>query len=530
MKTSLLRALVTLPLLGAFAAGAAGCSVESDATDADDEDLTSLTARSRQLSFQGIVYVEPTASTESILSAAQQQTRTAFGAFREADIAVNNRELKAIDTATFKKRTVTVVDTANPTAAGRPMLEVRYTYKDAAIVSPAYAGRSSTNSALLGPRQFAESARIIRECTADDHDAHSYPLWYVFNPNLSKCETVMKAEDDAIRADRLKLGTGAAAADKVTKSEVDRLYWPITVKLGADKTRKGNTYPEYDRLYAGGVEQDKMVISLVYGMIDHQAPAGGPQEDAGYGEWVDNLNELFKVRAFELTKIDGEGIASVTLSTGKTVSGLTFPKVLAWNNGGTDGMTGLTSAERAELKKTMGQRLYKHWVTLESKAKVKIGSGPEKDFTYKIITYFGVESDQAPHKLAIKNSDVYIYNGHSYIGSGPLDPTRFSASDFPKSYQILFIDGCVSYNYYHKGYIPLKEGGTQNLDLITNGLETPSWRSGYATGRLVATLIDGKGASYQSMLAEAEDTDRMRVVDGELDNKWRPSKTPISVR
>jgi hypothetical protein len=529
MKLTLLRSLAILPLFSALAVLPTGCAAEDAGTADDEEDLTSITARSRTLSFEGIVYVEVGASDGVILAAAQQQTRTAFGAFREADIAVNNRELKAIDTKTFKKRAITVVDTDAVADAGRPLLEVRYTYTDDAVVAPSYARRSTTNSALLSERQVAERERVLTECTANDSDARSFPLWYGFNPGLSKCETAMKKEDALVRADRIKLGAGAE--NKITKSEANRLYFPITVKLGADKTAKGNTYPEYDRLYTGGITPNTLSVGLVYGMIDHHTPEGGPQEDSGYGEWVDNLNELFKVRDFNFVSIDApEGIESATLASGKKVTGLTLPKILGWHNGDNVGLEGLSSSEESELKKIMGQRVYRHWITLESKAKVKIGSAAEKDFTYKIITYFGAESEEAPHRFGIKNSDVYIYNGHSYIGSGPLDPTRYTAADFPKSYQIFFIDGCVSYNYYHKGYIPLKEGGTKNLDLITNGLESPSWRSGYATGRLVATMINGKGASYKEMLAVSSDTDRLRVVDGELDNKWRPTKTPIVVK
>ena len=94
----------------------------------------------------------------------------------------------------------------------------------------------------------------------------------------------------------------------------------------------------------------------------------------------------------------------------------------------------------------------------------------------------------------------------------------------------MFIDGCVSYNYYEKDYIPLKSGGTRNLDLITNGLEAPSWQSGYALGRFLGTLVNGKQASYLQLLQAASATDELRVVDGELDNVYSPAKTPITIQ
>ena len=124
---------------------------------------------------------------------------------------------------------------------------------------------------------------------------------------------------------------------------------------------------------------------------------------------------------------------------------------------------------------------------------------------------------------------MFLYNGHSSIGYGPLDPKNFTAADFPSSYQIMWVDGCVSYNYYHKDYIPLKQGGTKNLDLVTNGVEAPAFRGGHAMGQWLIKLLDGKSSSYKDLLVAAEDTEALRVVDGELDNEFRPDRYPITI-
>lgn len=145
------------------------------------------------------------------------------------------------------------------------------------------------------------------------------------------------------------------------------------------------------------------------------------------------------------------------------------------------------------------------------------------------MVYFGASSDSRPHKYATKNSDVFIYNGHSSIGYGPLDPRNFTAADFPASYQLMWMDGCVSYNYYHKDYIPLKEGGTKNLDLVTNGLEAPAFRGGLANGQFLVKLLDGRSSSYRDLLLAAEATEALRVVDGELDNEYRPDRLDIRI-
>jgi hypothetical protein len=112
-----------------------------------------------------------------------------------------------------------------------------------------------------------------------------------------------------------------------------------------------------------------------------------------------------------------------------------------------------------------------------------------------------------------------------------------TADDFPGSYQIFNMNGCVSYNYYDKDYWPLKLGGTKGLDIITNGLESWVTESGQAMGRFVGGLIDGNFNSYPELLTKSQFTyygyewgmDALRVVDGELDNTYTPAEKPISL-
>jgi hypothetical protein len=57
-------------------------------------------------------------------------------------------------------------------------------------------------------------------------------------------------------------------------------------------------------------------------------------------------------------------------------------------------------------------------------------------------------------------------------------------------------------------------------------------------GRFVGSLIDGKINSYYRVLKAAQFTDQeaytwggdaLRVVDGEVDNKYKPKVTPITL-
>lgn len=522
---------VTSALLLSLIAGTAACAADTNEADpavgGDEEDLTSITARSRSFEFVGTVYVEPGANDAAILQAVRTQSQTAFGPLRTAEAAVNSRELKEIDTTTFVKRPVKVVDTNVANDAGRDMLEVKYTYKDNAVVAVSYASRTSMPLALMNPSYRAQTDRILRECTPNDEHSREFSsqIWYVFEPSLSQCQEAIRGEQTKVDEARNKLRDPRA---QVAKAETERLYIPITAKLGADKTNRGSSYPEYHRLYKGGVKADKLVISLVYGLIDHEN--NGPEKDYNWGELMTTLSETMATGG-EWSVVQGPDavdLKSFTLASGKKVDNASIKDLVGLKAGGS--RLALSSTEKQELQKLFAQRIDRKWIAIEKKIKVKVGTEAERDFGIQLLVYYGASSNSAPHKYATKNSDVFLYNGHSSIGYGPLDPRNFTAADFPTSYQILWVDGCVSYNYYHKDYIPLKEGGTKNLDLITNGVEAPSWRSGHAMGQFLITLLNGKGASYKDLLTAARDTEALRVVDGETDNQFTPARYAVTIR
>jgi hypothetical protein len=520
------RSTVALALLGtSLLLGLAGCSEDVATTE---DDLTSVRARARELRFDGIVYVSPTATDAQILEVVHRQTKSMFGPLRTSDVSVNNRELRGVDPKTFQKREVTVVDTAKPGDVGTKKLEVRYTYVDDAVVPTSMATRSTLAAALLNPDYGTQTKRILTECTRNDQDARDFEssIWYVFEPSISACQNAIKKEQDAVNAARAVLPEPKA---QVALAETQRLYLPVTVQLGADVTNDRASWPEYERLWSGGVEPGKLVISLLNGTIDHEAH-GGLYEDSGYGEWLDSIDQITsEYPGFRLASLEsGEDVSSVTLSTGKVVSDLGFDDFIQWSQGYLP--SNLTTAEKKELQTTVSDRITDTWVTFELPVKVKIGRNATKPFTVVLKTFFGEAGTTTPYKQAIKTSDVFLYNGHSMIGFGPLDPKNFTAADFPSSYQILFIDSCVSYNYYEADYFPLKSGGSKNLDMVTNAVESPAWRSGYALGQFVNLLISGTQPTWLDLLESAEATGSgLRVVDGELDNAYSPKKRKITV-
>lgn len=536
MKLSLTR----LPLLMLLAAATTmACAAPTDASDdgaeSGEDDLTSLTARQRKLEFAGYVYVDEGTSDADIIRTVKQQTQSAFGALRTATIGVNSRELKDVDPATFLKTPVSVVDRASP-AAPKKMTKVAYTFTDSALVPIPMASRSVISLALLGKNYASQSAKILPECTDNDTEAREFvgSIWYVFNPSVATCKPAMAAEQAKIDADRRGL-----AAGEVPVSEVNRLYIPMQAKLRAVTQSSAVKYPEYDRLCSGGVEPGKLVLGMVSGMMADWAAGERHDtfEDSGYPMWYQGLREVFKARpGFKLVSVEPQVDALKYKVGAVDVSFASFDDVIAFELDRRD-PAGVTYANRNALRKVIADTLVRHWLTFEVPVQVTM-KGETKPVTIKLQSYFGAETDSTPHKRAIKTSDVFMYNGHSYIGYGPLDPSRFQATDFPPSYQVLNVNGCVSYNYYEKDYIPLKQGGTKNLDLVTNGLESWVNESGPAMGRFMGAFIDGKQNSYKDILKAAQFTyfgydwgmDALRVVDGELDNQYRPARTPITVR
>ncbi|MBX3228527.1 MAG: hypothetical protein KIT84_07735 [Labilithrix sp.] len=506
----------------------AACAVEpSDGDPAvnDDVDLTSLTARQRTLAFEGVVYVEPGSSNDAIVEAARKQARSAFGALLHQEVAVQTRELQNVDAKSFKKRNVTVVE---PGAAdGAPMIEVKYTYRDNAVVPVKMATKTALNIALLSAGAEDKTAEIVAACTKNDkearEDAEAGLLWYNFDPSRATCKKALEAEARQIEQDTSAL---ADPKTQVARSRVDRVYLPSTAQLASAANATDATYPEYDRLFAGPSQPGVLTISIVNGRLAHERVEA--RKDSGYYEWLAALDVIFTEHPdFALTKIEPHEEITYAYAENKKYDGLSFADFIQWTVYGRGWPKGMPASSRDNIAKTIADKLDNHWVTFEKKTKVQIGNKAPQDLTIRIETFFGVDDDTAPHRRALKHGDVVVYNGHSYIGEGPLDPANYTKDSFSKGYQMFWFDSCVSYNYYEKDFFLLKEGGSKNLDLITNGLEAPEWMSGEAEGKFIAKLIGGTNPSYGALLQLAKATDALRVVDGEIDNKWSAAKTPI---
>jgi hypothetical protein len=502
-----------------------------------EDDLTSLTARERLITFEGFVYVQSGASDKQILAAVKAQTRSAFGALLTQNIAVASRELANVDPASFVEEPVDVVGPDG--AVSGKALRVRYRYTDRAVVPKTMAQKSALRLGLLHGDYGAVSERVYVDCstnTSEDREMGE-DVWYVFNPSLAQCKKAMLAEQEAIDAAR---AAADAAPGEVVQAEIERLYLPMTAKLEPTSGPKSRRYPEYDRLWSGGVAPGKLVVKLVFGPIEHAAPGKKHHmvDDPGYWEMLDAMDVVLAGRpGLKVVGADPPTDLGTFTVGGKKVSGLDFADFIQMEMYETGFPSGFGAKDKLALRKLVAERLTHRWVHFEEKVKVKIGGAAPVPRTIALSVYFGAEEDVAPYRQAIRTSDVFVYNGHSYIGEGPLDPANFEAADFPESYQILFVDSCISFNYYNQDYFGFKARGSKDLDVISNGVESFSDGAGAGEGRFVVSLLGGKQPSYADLLKAAVTTgtgyawgkDALRVVDGETDNVYQPAKKPIKL-
>jgi hypothetical protein len=80
----------------------------------------------------------------------------------------------------------------------------------------------------------------------------------------------------------------------------------------------------------------------------------------------------------------------------------------------------------------------------------------------------------------VKKSALFVFSGHSDEGYY-FEPSRIFNEKHPLAmdkYQIIFMNSCTSYSYYHSNYFDLKKSardplGSKSLDMVTNSIGAP---------------------------------------------------------
>lgn len=524
-----------LCLLGLPIAALAACSPDPEAST--NEDLTSKSAVEKNLTIKSYVYVDQNASDYSIESAVQRQIRTAFGPLRIGKISVDDREFRNIDKSTFVKAPVQVIKKGanGEREVLKTVQKVAYSYTARALVEKSLDGQGSFGMALLMGNYQSIVDEIIRDCTENyEHDRDfASSFWYVWAPNEYTCKKLIDKEVQDLKGAEAGLDEG-----QVSEKEYGRRYLPVAAELKAVAAPK-TTYPEYDKLYGTeDVSKDRIVVYQILGVASHD---GDPEDqrfenDMGFAEYF----KLFKVISDRWASLkvaaDSEANPLSVTFKGKAYTG-SWAQVYSWVVSKSSYPSDVSYEDQRAFRRAIHDSLLLKWVKLELPITVTSGRGT-KNMTIEFRLLFGTESGwnvRSYFKEAFKKGDVVMYDGHSYIGSGPLDPNNYSPADFSDRYQILFFNSCVSFNYYGVSYF--KHKSSAQLDLVTNGLEVWINDGGKSMGQFMVALFDGKQSSWLTVLEKTAiktgywgTHDPNRNVDGELDNTYDPQSKPITVK
>jgi hypothetical protein len=501
---------------------------DGSAADAEDEwgadQIVGVNSVGRRMAVEGFVYVPVTATQSTIVAAVASQMRVLFGAARTADIGLSERQ-PIINTASFRADTVTVVDTARPTAPTRTLKRVRYTYRTRAVVPRALENASTVPSVTLFPTTYAARAsEVMTRCHGRDAQTVSPgSIWYHFHPTLPACAEGVEAERQRITADRRALTTPDR---QITESEAGRLYLPLVMQLTALEGN-ANASPEYHRLF----DHERFVAYSFFGLDREDDPY-----DYGAKNYFTWLRTVTRAQtSLRLTVPDGTDLFRVQAG-GRDVPNVTLDRVLGWMLDDANYPADVT--DRRAFRLQLLRQWRGHYVHLGMSATVT-AQGRARTVPIELRTWYGDEERDIAgavrlYTTAFREADVFQYTGHSHLGYGPLDPQNYAASVFPNKYQLMMVNSCVSFNYYNQ-FFRLHPGGSANLDTVTNGIEVYLEGAGLSSARFMLAMLDGRFRNYRDVLTEMRVDlpwepahDPNRVADGERDNQFTTARVPMS--
>lgn len=513
--------------------------VQEDPRTTRMNELTSLTGVERGIHFESMVFVPVVASDRDISMAIARQVKTAIGALRYPQVALQDREARSnLDPRSWKRETVRVMDPALPQQF-QEMLRVTYTYKDLALVSNDLSWRSSISFVMLADN-YAEHVEPLKTDCSDDPTTETGSLWFHFQPQKCACEARIMKELDTIRAQSAKLGAGT-----IPVAEARRWFIPVTARLDPPQTPDRAYSPEYTRLFGLGSTRSRLVVYALFGV--HQV-ATNP-DDLLAQEAIKFLRTLLDAQPnFRPVSTKPHAWLLDIYVDGRKIGNVTYQRMFRWILDKTDypPEVGTDSAKIAALRAQALQKFLERWISWDLPVEVTDQAGVRKELRVQVRFYYGYEDGSSTARQhaqwryleAFWHGDVFLYNGHSHFGHGPLEPTLYSPANFNERYQIMLINSCVSYNYYHEDFLEMKPGGSANLDMVVNGLPSYVLDGGVAVGRFLAALIGGTMPTYPQLLDAMKldypwgeiDHDPLRAVDGELDNRFSQTATPLTLR
>ncbi len=518
-------------LAGSLAVGGVSCAPsEEDGDTVDPDAIVGSNSVARTATVQSFVFVSATATDRQIQEAAVAQIRPLFGALKAFDIGLGRRldtpsAYTAINTASFKRDTVTVVDPAHPGATTQ-MVRVRYTYTDRAVVTNRLSTRRAFPTTLLFSDVTPHATEVVNQCQTEKMDWGQSGLWYNFEPHIERCQSLVTAEKDRIQTQRRAL---TDPDHQVTVDEVNRWFLPITVGLSTI-ARTENKYPDYHRLF----DDNRLVVASFFGVDKLDDP-----NDYGARNFFTYIRSVLRARPeLQLQPVSGSDFTRISFN-GATISNVTPLQVAGW----IVDRTGYPASVPSSMVDAFRRQVIAQWrdkaLSFSSPATVTI-NGASKSVTAEVRVYYGNEEGWGTgavqrYQTAFRDADVFQYTGHSHLGSGPLDARNYSASNFPNRYQVVMVNSCVSFNYYNT-FFDMHPGGTLNLDTVTNGLPVYLEGSGESSARFAIAFLDGRFRSYLQVLTSMRldlgwqsGYDPNRVADGESDNTFSPATTRMTM-
>lgn len=525
-------------ILGLFMGGllAVGCASESEKESESESALMSATGVERRIQWDGFVYVKADADVATVQRTIARQIKSAIGSLRASEIALQKRDASSgLDPATWTTEALKVVDTNYPMAPHPPVLRIRYRYADTAMVRA-----TSTSTTFQLPLIFGDyltrSAEIIPRCS-DYLKLDAELLWFHFTPTLSTCKSTMSSEAHAIDEASAALGH---APMQTSLLDVNRLYLTVRAEL-APTSAPPTTYPEYHRLWGFGTDRTQLVIYALFGVneMNYKFTDSSLVE---YLRFLRTLRAAFPQYHVTFTRphdslldfsLDGARFRATHEDTFDwVIDNKSFPASV------------IDPVKRDKLKQQVLNHHAERWIYWDLPVTVARGA-ESRDVTVQVRAYWGGENGTIDYQNAARaryaegmlHGDVFLYQGHSHYGLGPLDPAGYSRSSFPQDrYQTMLFNSCISFNHYDLGYLGIHPGGSRNLDVVVNGLSSYWHLLGQSSASYVIGLTDGRNRSWQEILSgmlvtpNPMERDPMRAVNGELDNEFDPNDGLIRVK
>ena len=542
-RTALLIAsLAAVSLLPLGCAGGPGHSSDVGATAAP---LTGAQSEQRGFHFRSYVYVPTTAAPADIKAAIAMQIKTGLGALQVPEVIFNDLNAENLDSSTFTYTTVNVVDPTGASASST-LTRVDYAYDDVADVTDSLSNSSSVSFTLLFGNYLPNLPTLLADCS-DDPTTDPGSFWYGYEPTLPACTTLITNELATIQAEEQQLASLGDGPTTIGPHEAGRWFIPLTATLDPPSLPGKQYYPEYDRLYGvAPTSAPGKTQLLVYDFHGVDSDETDPDDILGQ-EAIKTLRTMLTAQP-NFRPVNTKPFAMLENITvnGQLLPNVSYADMFSWivDKTGYPAQVGTDPNAILALRKQAMAMFTERWIYWDLPLTVSDSNGKSNTITVEVRFFYGYEVGSPQIQQAAEwryleafwYGDVFLYTGHSHFGNGPLEPTLYQPDNFNSNYQIMLINSCISYNYYDQDFINMKPGGSQNLDVVVNGLPAYVQDMGIATGRFLTGLIDGQQPTYLQLLQSMElnepwspNYDPMRVVNGELDNVFSQTATPVTV-